>query len=181
MNPPAPPIHGTRRPDRNLLWSSLLSSFAYGPFFPFAMIRAFLRWRTLVYRFDREGVHMAWGILFRREVTLAYSRIQDLHLTSNIVERYFGLARILIQTAAGSANAEMTIEGLTDFEAVRDFLASRMRGAKDALHGETAAGEAIGLDPLHEVAARLAETAAELRALRLALGQGRAGDDRGQP
>lgn len=162
MNPTAVSVQGSRRPDLNLLWSSLLTSFAYGPFFPFAMVRAFLRWRTLVYTFDREGVHMAWGILFRREITLAYTRIQDLHLTSNLVERYFGLARIQIQTAAGSANAEMTIEGLPDYVAVRDFLASRMRGAKEA-PGAPAA------DPLLDVAARLNEAAEELRAIRLAL------------
>lgn len=141
-------------------------SLAYGPFFPIAMIRAYLRWRTLHYRFDQEGVHMAWGILFRREITLAYSRIQDLHLTSNLIERYFGLARIQIQTAAGSANAEMTIEGLGDYVAVRDFLAARMRGARE--HHEVV-DTAPGNDPLREVALRLAEATAELRAIRLEL------------
>lgn len=160
MSDPIVPIRGVRRPDNRLLVSSLLASFAWGPLFPIGMVRAVLRWRTLEYRFDDEGIHTAWGVWFRREVTLAYSRIQDLHLTSNLVERWLGLARIQIQTAAGSAGAEMTIEGLRDFEQVRDYLASRMRGVKTA---STAGGEG---NPLLEVAARLAEASEELRALR---------------
>jgi hypothetical protein len=43
-----------------------------------------------------------------------------------------GLARIEIQTASGSSNSEMTLEGLEDAEAMRDFLYSRMRGTHQA-------------------------------------------------
>ena len=55
------------------------------------------------YRFDTDGIHMRWGIVFRRDVLLNYSRIQDIHLRSNLIERWLGLARIEIQTASGSA------------------------------------------------------------------------------
>jgi putative membrane protein len=47
-----------------------------------------------------DGIHMKWGIIFRREVLLNYSRIQDIHLRSNLIERWLGLARIEIQTAS---------------------------------------------------------------------------------
>ena len=36
-----------------------------------------------------------------------------------------------IQTASGTAGAELTIEGFQEFEGIRDFLYSRMRGARD--------------------------------------------------
>jgi putative membrane protein len=71
---------------------------------------------------------MRWGILFRREITLTYARIQDIHLVSNVVERWLGLARVQIQTASGSASAEMTLEGIRQFAVVRDYLYGRMRG-----------------------------------------------------
>jgi putative membrane protein len=58
---------------------------------------------------------MRWAYLFRREVSLTYARIQDLHLVSNVIERWLGLGRIQVQTASGSAEAEMTIEGLQDY------------------------------------------------------------------
>src|SRR5688572_10027080 len=89
------------------------------------------------YQFTDEGISMSWGILFRREVIINYARIQDIHLRSNVVERWLGLAKILVQTASGSAAAEMTLEGLTNADEVRDFLYARMRGVKDRGHAPT--------------------------------------------
>ena len=108
------------------------------------------------YRFDTDGIHMKWGIIFRREVLLNYSRIQDIHLRSNLIERWLGLARIEIQTAAGSASANMTLEGMEDPEGMRDFLYSRMRGTLQEKAGSAS-------DP---VAAVLLEIAGELRGIR---------------
>ena len=73
---------------------------------------------------------MRWGLLFKKEVNLTYSRIQDIHLTSGVIQRSLGLADISTQTASGSAEAEMTIEGITYCGELRDFLYSKMRGAK---------------------------------------------------
>jgi putative membrane protein len=122
------------------------------------------------YKFTEEGISMSWGILFRHEVILNYARIQDIHLRSNIVERWLGLARVLIQTASSSSAAEMTLEGIKNFEEVRDFLYSRMRGVKDTTQQRVVAakpasqGSSIGEGA--DLAATLREVAAELRALR---------------
>ncbi len=119
---------------------------------------------------------MRWGLLFRKEVLLNYARIQDIHLVSGIIERWLGLARIQIQTAAGSANAEMTLEGLLEYQAVRDFLYSRMRGVKErasspAASARMAAQGAAGLDAktAEELTATLRAVCEELRALRQAI------------
>jgi len=88
----------------------------------------YFRFHTLRYRFDAEGIHMKVGILFRREVNLTYSRIQDIHLRSNILQRWLGLGNVQIQTASGSSGPELVIEGFKEFEAIRDFLYTRMRG-----------------------------------------------------
>jgi putative membrane protein len=156
-------------PSRELLTYYVLSSFLAGPFFLFPLIYLYFRYHSMRYTFDAEGISMRWGILFRREITLTYARIQDIHLTSNIVERWLRLARIQIQTASASAAAEMTIEGLHEFEMVRDFLYSKMRGirASTARAAERPAGAAAaGPSDLAEV---LREVAAELRAVREAL------------
>jgi putative membrane protein len=71
---------------------------------------------------------MKVGILFRREINLTYARIQDIHLRSGIIQRWLGLANIQIQTASGSSGPELVIEGFKEFEAIRDFLYTRMRG-----------------------------------------------------
>ncbi|NVB43317.1 PH domain-containing protein [Pseudenhygromyxa sp. WMMC2535] len=134
------------------------------------------RYQTLRYRFDDEGVGMRWGILFRHEINLTYARIQDIHLSSNVFQRWLGLADIKIQTASGSASAEMTIEGLREFEAVRDFLYARMRGqraggkalgaASGAGSGSTSAGAGLATG---EAVALLREIHGELQATRALL------------
>lgn len=133
--------------------------------FPALFPVLYFRYHTMRYRFDAEGIRMSWGILFRREILLNYSRIQDIHLRSSLIERLLGLARIEIQTAAGSSSGAMTLEGLQDHETMRDFLYSRMRGARDHHGPEEHVPD--------EVTGTLREIAAELRAIRLLIEEGR--------
>ena len=159
------------RPHPKLWTYYALCSLVILPAAPILLPLHWFRYHTMRYKFTAEGVSMSWGILFRREVLLNYARIQDIHLQSNFVERWFGLARLLVQTASGSSSAEMTIEGLQEFEAVRDFLYSKMRGVKDPHHAAPVATPAPAGGNEGELAGTLREVAAELRAIRLALGQ----------
>jgi putative membrane protein len=169
-SPPLTPeeIFAIERPDGSLLTYYVLASFVAGPFFPFVLLPLYFRYHTLRYRFSDEGVSMRWGILFHKEINLTFARIQDIHLTSNFVERWLGLARIQIQTASGSAKAEMTIEGIGEYRALRDFLYARMRGAKGmSSEVEPRAREAAPISgPSSEAAGVLREAVAELRAIR---------------
>ncbi|HEV2147983.1 MAG TPA: PH domain-containing protein, partial [Longimicrobiaceae bacterium] len=151
------------RPDSSLLTYYALGSLLAGPFFWIPLIPLYFRYDTMRYRFDAEGVTMRWGILFRREISLTYARIQDIHLSSNVVERWLGLARIQVQTASGSATAEMTIEGFRDFEAVRDFLYARMRGARESGSRPEAVAGPAGGHALPAAPAALDEVAMSLR------------------
>lgn len=159
-------IYAIERPDRKLFTYYILASFLAGPGMPFVLVYSYFRYHTMRYRFDEEGVSMSWGILFRREINLTYARIQDIHLASNLVERYLGLARILVQTASGSSGAEMTIEGVLEYEMLRDFLYSRMRGTRHLPESRAKTVAQIGEADLADV---LREVASELRAVREAL------------
>jgi uncharacterized protein len=119
-----------RRPDRSLLKYYVLTAILTGPAFPLIIIPLLIRYATLEYRFDDDGVFTSWGVLFHRQVYLTYRRIQDIHVTRNILHRWLGLAEVSLQTAAGSSRAEMTIEGILEPERLRDFLYSKMRGAR---------------------------------------------------
>ena len=134
---------------------ALLTVFA----FPVTMLLFYFRYHTMRYKFDEEGIHMGWGLLVRHEIMLNYSRIQDIQLHSNVIERWLGLTRIEVQTAAGASDSEMTLEGLPNPETMRDFLYSRMRGAHTA---EPAAADAAP-EPLQAI---LLEVASELRSIR---------------
>ena len=150
-------IFAIHRPDPALMTWYVIRSFVLGPLFFIPLIPLYFRYHTMRYDFDEEGISMRWGILFRREITLTYSRIQDIHLVSNFVERWLGLARVQIQTASGSSSAEMTLEGLREFAAVRDYLYSRMRGISDRKSGPTS--------PLAEAVVEMREIKALLAAL----------------
>ena len=161
-------IFSIRRPSPELFKYYVLSSFLFGPLFFIPLVYFYFRYHTMRYSFDEEGISMKWGILFRREIMLTYARIQDIHLTSNLIERWLRLARIQIQTASASASAEMTIEGLHEFELVRDFLYSKMRGVRHA-PGAASAQTHAAPAASHDLAAALREVSSELRGVREAL------------
>lgn len=179
IGPVHPPAHDAaifalERPHKNLFTYYVLSLLVFPPLLPLLILPAWFRYRTMRYKFTAEGISMSWGILFRREVIVNYARIQDIHLRSNVVERWLGLAKVMVQTASGNAGAEMTLEGLQEFEAVRDFLYARMRGVKDHARPLPAAAPAApdgapGSPAETELAAALRAVAHELRETRLAL------------
>jgi len=153
---PIPPeIAGLERPREQLLTWYFLKALATVFAFPVTMLLFYFRYHTMRYKFDEEGIHMSWGILMRHEIMLNYSRIQDIQLHSNVIERWLGLTRIEVQTAAGASDSEMILEGMPNPEAMRDFLYSRMRGAHTATNA--------ALEPLQAV---LLEVASEMRSIR---------------
>ena len=120
-----------QRPDPSLFRYYVFISLLSGPLAPLVLIPLWCRYATLRYNFDASGVSMCWGVIFRNEVYLTYRRIQDIHLTRNILQRWMGLATISVQTASGSSKAEMTIDGILQPERLRDYIYGQMRGAKN--------------------------------------------------
>lgn len=151
------------RPRAELLKYYVLRAIATTFAFPLTMLLLYFRYHTMRYRFDAEGIQMRWGIIMRHEIMLNYSRIQDIQLQSNVIERWLGLARIEIQTASGGSSSDMTLEGIPDYEAMREFLYSRMRGAH---HPQDQPGAAAASDSLAGI---LTEVAQELKAIRVAM------------
>ena len=131
-------ILAIKRPANALFWHYLIISFAGLCSMPIVFLPLFFKYETLEYAFDQKGVRMKWGYFFRREIFLTYGRIQDIHVTSGLIERWLGLGTVSVQTASGQAGDTLAIVGLPNFLEVRDFLYSRMRGVKDG--GTPAAG-----------------------------------------
>ena len=139
-------LHGFKRPVGALATYYLIISLAALPLFPVLwLVRMFKYW-TLEYEFDDEGISMKWGVLWRREILLTYPRIQDIHLTRGLVQRWMGLANVSIQTAGGSSAPEMVIEGAPDPEGLRDALYLRMRGVNQASTQKTLDGSTSDSD-----------------------------------
>jgi putative membrane protein len=157
-------IYAITRPEPVLLTYYLLGSLLTLILFPFVFLPGLIRYLTLRYRFDSEGIHKAYGLIFRKEDVVQYARIQDLHVTRNVLQRWLGLGTVEVQTAAGSAGANMKIIGLTNVAELRDFLYTRMRGAR---FGDESARDA-GAPSAHadEVVELLTAIRDELRLLR---------------
>lgn len=135
-------IRAIERPDPALLKLYILramvpflglavsSCFVYGatlPIIALIFLPMYFRYHTLRYRFDDAGVAVSWGYFFRSETYLTFEKIQDIHLTRGLFERWLGIGTVAIQTASGSSEAEEALVGLREFDRVRDFLYSRMR------------------------------------------------------
>jgi uncharacterized membrane protein YdbT with pleckstrin-like domain len=116
------------RPHKSLMTLYFLQALLTVFLFPVVILPLWFRYHTLRYRIDDEGISASWGILFRREVYVTYRRIQDIHVSRNLFERWLGIGKVEVQTASGSSSAEMTFEGMTEYEALRDYLYARMRG-----------------------------------------------------
>lgn len=151
---------GVRRPERALLWLYLVHSIGGLVFQPFLFLYLYFRFHTLRYEFDAKGIRQSYGILFHKEVFLTYGRIQDIHLTRGLLQRWLGIATVEIQTASGSSGAQISVEGMKDYEAIRDFLYARMHGAHE--------GEA----PTDETTALLGQIRDELKRARVAVEKG---------
>ncbi len=162
-------IFALERPHPDLWKLFVIRSILTGPFVFITLPIHLFRYRTLRYRFDDEGVHMKVGILFRREVNLTYARIQDIHLRSGFIQRWLGLADLQIQTASGNAGAELTVEGFKQFEPIRDFLYSRMRGARGESKGLVATNPSASAERDENSALILLQIRDELRRTREAL------------
>lgn len=155
------------RPDEALLRYYIFVSILTLVAFPFVFLPLLFKYITLRYEFDDEGVSMSWGVLFKKEINLTYRRIQDIHITENIFQRHMHLATVNIQTASGSSGPEMRIEGILNPQDLRNFLYSKMRGARG--DAEESAREDSARDD--EVLQLLHEIRDGIRALRSTPGQ----------
>lgn len=164
-------ILALERPHPDLWKFYMLRSIYLLPLLPVYLIEllvAWFRYHTLRYRFDDRGVHCSWGILMRHEVNVAYSRMQDIHLTSGVLQRWLGLAVVQIQTASSNSGAELAIEGFKEAEQIRDFLYRRMHDARPVRSSAALPAAAVSAEP-SELISALARVRDELRATRAAL------------
>lgn len=123
-------VHAITRPQPSLLTYYVLTSLVLLCAAPIALVPLFFRYHTLWYRFTDAGVSMGYGLLFRRELQLTYARMQDIHLSQNILERWLGIGTLVVQTAGSGEGGNLRIVGVREVSAIRDYLYARMRGVR---------------------------------------------------
>ncbi len=128
-------VEAVVRPAPALLTYYLLTALLTCAAFPVSALVLYFRYHTLHFRFDDEGVSMGYGIFFRQEMHLTFARMQDIHLSQNLVQRWLGIGTVTIQTAGSGSGGDLRIEGVRQFEVIRDYLYARMRGVRPELSG----------------------------------------------
>lgn len=135
-------VYSITRPNSKLALLYFIRSLAGLFAFPIILAPLLCKYISLRYKFEKEGIGASWGVLFHKQVFLTYGRIQDIHVSRGLIERWLGLGTVEIQTAAGNAGAELSIVGVEEVELIRDFLYTKMRGVR----GETT-HEAVLTEP----------------------------------
>ena len=94
-----------------------------------ALLWPALRYRAFRYQLRDRDLLVEQGVLWRQRVCVPRDRVQHVDTHQGPIERFVGLSRLLVYTAAG-LSADGSLPGLDEKEAdrLRDLLAHRDRG-----------------------------------------------------
>ncbi|WJI10343.1 PH domain-containing protein [Methanobacterium sp. CWC-01] len=92
---------------------------------------------TIRYKLDQEEVEWHRGVWFKNTGIVPYNRITNVDISQGPISRFLGIGTVKIQTA-GYSNpnqawgnpSEITIQGVVEFESLRNILIGFVRGRK---------------------------------------------------
>src|SRR6185503_2577754 len=89
------------------------------------------------------------GIWVIRETTITFENVQNVEVAQGPVQRYFGIADVIVQTAGGGASKKSShggerssaahvgiLQGVDNADAVRDLILDRVRRSRTAGLGD---------------------------------------------
>ena len=111
-----------------------------------AYIAIHLRYDTTWYVLTDRSMRIRRGIWTIHETTITFENIQNIHIHQGPVERYFGFASLLVETAGGGGGAHAQgaagmghrgmMEGLSNAPEVRELIMHRIKQIKSAGIGD---------------------------------------------
>jgi membrane protein YdbS with pleckstrin-like domain len=126
-----------------------------------AYVAIHLRYDTTWYVMTPRSIRLRRGVWIVHEVTITFENVQNVKVVSGPVQRGFGIANVIIETAGagaggppghgGAALNRGVIEGVADAERIRDLIMDRVRASSTAGLGDdrTPAHVSAGLSPAH--------------------------------
>jgi len=93
-----------------------------------SLIYQWLYFRSYHYASDDQNILIRKGVIGKTEITLPYSRITDMYVDQDILDRIFGLCDLHFSTATTSSSVEAHIDGLNskDCESLKNIILERM-------------------------------------------------------
>ena len=87
--------------------------------------------KALEYTIDSDGVKMKGGVVWKKHVTVPYSKITNVDITRGPLQRYYNIGTIHIQTAGAGGKqgekAELKLSGIRELDKVREVIIENMR------------------------------------------------------
>lgn len=150
-----------------------------------AYIAIHLRYDTTWYVLTDRSLRIRRGILVIHETTISFENVQNVEVRQGPVQRYFGIADVIVQTAGGGGGGHGKgeasaspgahvgmLQGLDDAGAVRDLILDRVRrtrstGLGDERFSPPPSASTIGpaLSPMHLAVLREISEAARRMAI----------------
>ena len=135
-----------------------------------AYVALHLRYDTTWYVMSGRSIRLRRGIWVIRETTITFENVQNVELKQGPLQRYFGIANLVVQTAGGGGGGHPhqgqpsahtgLIEGIADARRIRDVIMSRVRSSRRAGLGDEhpadrpPSGVTTGWTPAHLEALR---------------------------
>ena len=107
---------------------------------------------TIVYKLTENEIVWRRGVWFKNTGIVPYNRITNIDIGQGPISRMLGIATLKIQTAgySGQARPEIKIEGIEQFEELRELIMEFVKGKKPVAV-ETYGEENIDLKILNEL------------------------------
>ncbi len=144
-----------------------------------AYIGIHLRYDTMWYVLTDKSMRLRRGVMLVRETTITYENVQNVSVRQGPLQRYFGIANVVVETAGGGGGESGTgssshtgvLEGVSNASELRDLIMTRVRQSRSAGLGDD--------DHRHRQEERGAFGAEHLDALRAIRDEARALAERG--
>ena len=123
-----------------------------------AYVGLHLRYDTTCYVFTDRSLRIRRGIWVIHETTITFENVQNVEVAQGPVQRYFGIADVIVQTAGGGAKQAShggerssgahvgILQGLDNAAAVRDLILDRVRRSRTAGLGDEHATAPVHVD-----------------------------------
>jgi membrane protein YdbS with pleckstrin-like domain len=111
-------------------------------------------YQTIIYRITGSEIVWRRGVWFKNTGIVPFNRITNVDIIQGPVSRHYGVGTLKIQTAgyagANQRSSEIRLDGIEQFEEMREFLMKFVRGKKPVAV-EAYEEEAAGTDAVKEL------------------------------
>lgn len=114
-----------------LIWPSVVLLPVAGAVAWLARALPWRRYAARGYAMGSDRLRVVKGVLFHRDTIVPFSRVQHIDVERGPIERYYGLATLVLHTA-GTHNASVHLPGLAEEDALAMREAIRAKIRQDA-------------------------------------------------